>query len=640
MCGLAGIIDFRGRSIDPALLARWTRRLAHRGPDGDATWIGTLGGATVGLAHTRLAVIDLSAAGRQPMFDESGEIGIVYNGEIYNHRELRRRLTADGFAFKTNTDTEVILNAYRRWGERCFEQFNGMWSLAIVDRSNNVGLLARDRYGIKPMVYAVREGQLFFASEMSALACLDEPFGDIDEDALVSYVRLGYVPHPATIFSDVHRLPPGSVLPFSDTDASTPRRYYRLPATASSLSETDAQDALRNAIDGAVTARMVSDVPLGAFLSGGLDSSIIVSHLVEHAGRSVKTFSIGFENQPRYDETAFARLVASKLGTDHHEITVTFDDVIAAIPDLLDHISEPFADASLIPTAILSRHTRDDVTVALSGDGGDELFAGYWRYRGHAFLARYHRAPALLRRAVVEPLARALPAGKSSRLANRVRQFQKLLRASGETPMERHLAWSQILSPEAADRLLAQHARDPLPRYFARNIDDGRDRRRAEDPLNDILETDLLVNLPGDMLHKVDLASMRHALEVRVPFLDRAVVELAMSLPGRYKLAGGRGKRILADAYRDRLPREVLTRPKMGFELPIGEFLRDELRGLFNDVVTPGAIGAFPVLRYEGVQSLYADHLARRGEHADVLYALLVLCWWHTRGRRGWNAGA
>jgi asparagine synthase (glutamine-hydrolysing) len=430
------------------------------------------------------------------------------------------------------------------------------------------------------------------------------------------------------------------VLPFSDTEVSPARRYYRLPAAASTLSEADARAAVREALDDAVAARLVSDVPLGAFLSGGLDSSIIVSHLVEHATGRVKTFSIGFANQPRYDESAFARLVAERFGTEHQEIIVTFEDVIATIPAMLDHIAEPFADASLIPTAILSEHTRGAVTVALSGDGGDELFAGYWRYRGHDYLNRYHCVPAFIRHGLIEPLARALPAGKSSRLSNRVRQFHKLLRAQSDDPLERHLAWSQILAPEAADRLFVALPSVDLVGIFESIVREGRERRRVDDPLTDILETDLLVNLPGDMLHKVDLASMRYSLEVRVPFLDRAVVELASSLPGHYKLDGGRGKQVLIDAYRDRLPAEVLARPKMGFELPIGEFLRAELRELFHDVVTPDAVAAFPLLRYDGVQSLYREHFHRRGEHADVLYAIFVLCGWHARGRRGWNARA
>lgn len=631
MCGIAGVIDFRGRDIDPALLERWTRCLAHRGPDDSGTWSGSLGGATVGLAHTRLAIIDLSAAGHQPMWD--GDVGIGFNGEIYNFQALRHELAAAGCAFRSNSDTEVILHAYRQWGTDCFDRFNGMWSLAIIDRANRTGLLARDRFGIKPLCYAADADRLIFASEMSAFAAPPAPFTDIDESALLTYLRLGYIPAPHTMLAGVQQLPPGCVLEFDDTGAGDPRPFYTLPSVEDdAIDSRDAASALRQRIDRAVADRLVADVPVGAFLSGGLDSSIIAAHMARHARGRVKTFSLGYENQPRYDETRFARIAAEHIGTDHTEIRVTFADVIAALPDMLDHIREPFADASLIPTAILSRHTRAAVTVALSGDGGDELFGGYWRYIGHAWLDRYRTIPAPLRNAIIEPLLAQMSAGKHSAISNRVRQMRKMLRAGSDADsLARHLAWSRILTADAEQQLLLAPVSRDLADVFRESLAARGAADRPIESLNDLLRLDLLVNLPGDMLHKVDLASMRHSLEVRVPLLDPAVVEFAAALPARLKVDGATGKRVLLDAYADWLPLEILARKKMGFELPIGEFLRRELRDLFHDVVDRRTVESLPLLRYAGVQQLFTEHDRRTAEHADVLYALLVLCWWRQR---------
>ena len=381
---------------------------------------------------------------------------------------------------------------------------------------------------------------------------------------------------------------------------------------------------------------MIADVPLGAFLSGGLDSSIIVRHLAEEASQAPRTFSIGYKDHPQYDESAYAQRVADEFGTSHQPLILGFDEVIDHLPQMIEHMGEPFGDASLIPTSLVSRHARGQVTVALSGDGADELFGGYYRYLGHHYLRRYQRLPQALRSLLFEPLLAVLPVSKSSSFGNRIRQARKLLRTQVQDPLERHFIWSRILSPDA-ERLLDPGGDMPYFPAFQPFFEGvvGKDlfQRWNHNPMNQILLMDLHYQLPADMLHKVDLASMSHSLEVRVPMLDPEVVELAASLPSSFKLNKTTRKRMLIDAYRDRLPDEILARPKMGFELPIGEFLRNELRDMFLSTVTRDVLDDLPPLHYDGVMQLYKDHADRRAEHADILYAVLVLCSWKARRR-------
>jgi asparagine synthase (glutamine-hydrolysing) len=354
-------------------------------------------------------------------------------------------------------------------------------------------------------------------------------------------------------------------------------------------------------------------------------------HLAQCSPRPIATFAIGYKDRPTYDETRYARLMADRLGSDHHEFRLGFDEVIDTLPAVLDHLGEPFFDSSILPTAVVSRLARRHVTVCLSGDGGDELFGGYYRYLGHESIDSYQRLPALLRNAVIEPLTRRTGASKSSRLADRVRQFRKLLRAAGLPIADRHLAWSQILSPDAHPilRCESDDTLETIRQEMAR-LTAG---LPESDAINRILAFDLQYALPSDMLHKVDLASMMHSLEVRVPFLDPQVVETALACPSSWKVHKGLRKRLLVHAYRGRLPDEILDRPKMGFELPIGEFLRGPLRDMFNSVVSREQVESLQLLDYDAVQDAYAAHCARRSEHADLLFAVLSLCWWHGRTR-------
>ncbi len=628
MCGICGIARFNDRPVVPNAVARACRALRNRGPDHAGVWESA--DRCVALGATRLAVLHPGASAHQPMCVHGGRYTLVYNGEVYNFRELRRELLTIGHEFFTQGDTEVVAMACAAWGAAALSKFNGMFALAFYDEQSQRGFLARDRFGIKPLLYAEADGEVRFASELAALKQLGPLDSAVDQTALIEHLQFGYIAHPRTIFQAARRLAPGHYVAFDAKRLEAPQSYYQLPVSSPSDGHDypDARGAVRRTLADAVVRRRVSDVPIGAYLSGGLDSSIIVSHLAEASGQPVPTFCVGYEDANAYDESPYARLVAKRFGTDHHELMLTEADVVASLPSILDALGEPVGDSSIIPTTLISRMARKQVTVVLSGDGGDELFGGYWRYLGHQSLDAYRRLPGFFRSSVVEPVLSQWSVSKSSRFGNRARQFRKLLRASSSDALARHIAWSRILSPEAevifADRAMAAACDERFLRH-ARSItaDTG------GDDLSRVLRLDLLHQLPADMLQKVDLGSMSQSLEARVPFLDHHVIELATSLPSRFKIHRGQRKRILVDAYRGFLPDEVLDRPKQGFEVPMGELLRGPLREMFCDVVSRGAVQSFEALSYEGVQEVFDSHCARRGEHADVLFALLSLCWWN-----------
>ena len=588
MCGIAGIIDFRGQSVERDTLQRMQAALAHRGPDDNGIWTCQSQGFAVGLAHTRLAVIDPTPEGHQPMTAGDNRWAVAYNGELYNYQALGQHLSTP---LHTTCDTEVVLQACIARGPNALRDFDGMWAMAFIDAAEHRGHLSRDPLGIKPLYYACTDDRLFFASEMRALRCVPDLPLEIDQEALRLYLLLGFIPHPWTIYRNVRKLPPGHRLDFDATGPSEPVQYYQLPPIAAETPDyTEACQRVRSTIESAVIRQRISDVPLGAFLSGGLDSAIVVASLAQ-AGQRVRTFSIGYADHPRYDETRYARIIADHFNTDHQAFRLTFADVLAAVEPMLNHLGEPFADSSLLPTSLVSYHTRQHVTVALSGDGGDELFGGYWRYLGHHYLTRYRRLPAWLRRGVIQPLLKLTPAARSTPLLDRLRQLRKLLRGDGLEPMDRHIAWATTLDDSTtnnlADTEAMNSARTALKTLYTQAPGSWRDGTAPDDPLDRILLADLAIGLPADMLHKVDLASMVYSLEVRVPLLSTDVVNLATSLPADYKISGTNTKRILRDAFRDVLPEPILNRRKMGFEVPVGEFLRHELRPMFLDVVTP-----------------------------------------------------
>ena len=634
MCGICGTISFEGVPPDEGALRRACEVMRHRGPDDAGTVSHVDDGWSLGLGAVRLAVLDPTPVGHQPMSRADGRFLIAYNGEVYNFTEVRAALTRSGIPFSTGTDTEVVLAACVQWGVDALSRFNGMWALAFFDTRERYGFVARDRFGIKPLMYRVSEGRVSFASELDPLVVLDGRDLDIDREALAQHLQFGYIAAPASIYRQVRRLPPGHVLHISDDGVGMPQRYF-LPPILSGQTQHDAGAPsgaeLRARIGRAVARRRVSDVPIGAFLSGGLDSSIVVKHLAEVSSQPIRTFAVGYAGQRAYDETSYARVVAERFATHHQELRLTPDDVLRAIPDVLSHLSEPVGDSSIIPTSLVSQFARQSVTVALSGDGGDELFGGYWRYLGHQYVAAYMRLPKRWRQEFIEPWSAMFAVSRASVLGNRARQFRKLLRGCGGDAFDRHVAFSRILAPECTHIFERPDDVSRRDRTMAAIARWATERMPASDPLNRIFVFDLLHQLPFDMLQKVDLASMMHALEVRVPLLDPEVVAWATSMPSSLKIDRGMRKAVLVDAYRGHLPDEVLDRGKRGFEVPIGEFLRGPLRTMFTDTVTRPVVESFGVLSWPHVKQVYADHVARRGDHADLLFALLSLCWWKRR---------
>lgn len=635
MCGIAGTVRWDGRPVEAARLLRACESLRHRGPDDAGHWVGPASDS-IGFAAVRLAVLDPSPAGRQPLQDETCRYTLVYNGELYNFRELRRELALQGASFRTETDTEVVLAALARWGPNALRRFDGMWALAFYDALDGRGFLARDFFGIKPLLYSSGDSSLHFASEPDALTILGGFDTAVDETAVGQLLRYGYIAAPRTICRGARRLPPGSLLEFDRAARHPPRRYVDLFTSAGESSTTDytkAGKTIRRMLADSVARRRVSDVPVGALLSGGIDSAIVALHLAQSVGRPISTFCLGYDDAAAFDESTAARRTAKWLGTEHFEVRVSRKEVLEAIPKILDHLGEPVGDSSILPTAMISQFARQHVTVALSGDGSDELFGGYWRYTAHDAWRAYQQWPKWLRQGVLEPLARRAGSSRSSGTSNRLRQFRKLIRTSSADTLDRHWAWSRILSPDAEGIFNDASVLSATDASVAQAAEECSAVGPSGDPLNAILRLDVQLSLPSDMLQKVDLASMMHSLEVRIPFLDEQLVRFTSSLPSSWKVHRGLRKRILVDAYRGHLPHEILDRPKRGFEVPVGEYLRGSLRELFESVVTRSVVGEFGTLSFDGVQAVLNDHLARRGNHADVLWSLLSLCWWRRKRR-------
>jgi|CXWL01.1.fsa_nt_gi asparagine synthase (glutamine-hydrolysing) len=646
MCGICGVVRFDGRSTAGSI-EEACRSLRHRGPDHCGIWHSQSDRVNAVLAATRLAVLDPRVHANQP-FHRNERFHLVYNGEVYNFRELRAELIFLGETFVTDGDTEVVLAVCARWGVEALSRLDGMFALAFFDSAEQTGFLARDPVGIKPLMYAVSGGELAFASELRALVHLGAWRKDVDAGTVVQHLVFGYIADPATIYRAAWRLPPAHYLAFGPSGISEPRAYHEFPATPETHDDYESsRTRVRRLIGNAVARQRVSDVPVGAFLSGGLDSSIVVSHLAQATPQPVHTFCVGYADSQSYDERKYARVVACRFGTRHEEIVLGERDVLEAIPKVLDHMGEPVGDSSIVPTSLVSWAARQFVTVALSGDGGDELFGGYWRYLAHQTLETYLRIPGVFRRGLIEPLLSMAAISRSSSIGNRVRQFRKLLRTSSADALTRHVAWSRILPDSAVNLFIDPSLVEKCIHSMIDRAVGERGTRRAKtvppirgdyrgvgpagvDPLNAVLRFDLAHQLPADMLHKVDLAGMMHSLEVRVPLLDRAVVEAALPMPSSYKIYRGLRKRILVDAYRGHLPDEVLDRPKQGFEVPVGELLRGPLREMFRDTVRKETVESFGLLSYSVVESIYSDHENRRADHADLLWAILSLCWWQT----------
>ena len=633
MCGICGAAWTEANlAIDDRGLGAMVEAIAHRGPD-DA---GTHRDDHVALGFRRLAIVDLPG-GHQPLSNEVGTIWTVFNGEIYNFPALRRRLEARGHVLRSTGDTEVLVHLYEDEGTGMFALLRGMFALAIWDAPRRRLVLGRDRLGQKPLVYRAVGGRIAFASELKALLALPEAEipRRLDPIALDQYLTYGYVPQPRTILEGVRKLPPAHFGVWQGGGLAVER--YWSPDWDLEVDRPIGEESeeVRATLADAVAEQMMADVPLGAFLSGGVDSSIVVGLMQRVSSRPVETFSIGFDD-PAFDERRYAALIAGRLGT-HHRAFVVRPRAWETVPDLARQFDEPFADSSALPTWLVAKETREHVTVALTGDAGDELFGGYDRYRALALAGLLDRMPSGARDWLGGPVARALPA--SARAKTRLRKVRRWLEGLGDRPGARYLRWMTVFDEPGRTALYADGFLDRLASADAEDPDGGDpagllDRALAvasgRDPVTRAMAADLLTYLPGDLLVKVDMASMAHGLECRSPFLDHRVVELALTIPSRRKLRlrPGRSKVVLKRAFADLLPPEIARRPKMGFGVPIDRWFRGELLEELRAVLLDPSALARGLFRPEAVATLIEEHAQGRRDHAYRLWALLMLELW------------
>jgi asparagine synthase (glutamine-hydrolysing) len=598
-------------------------RMVHRGPDEEGFHVA----AGVGLAFRRLRVLDLET-GSQPQSNEDGSIRVVFNGEIYNHAELRAQLEARGHRFRTRSDTEVLVHLYEEHGADLVDRLNGMFAFAIWDERDRSLLLARDHVGIKPLLWARVDEGLAFASEVGPLLECPGLDTQIDPVALHQFLSWGTIAAPRTLRRGIRRLPPAHRLVWRDGDVRVHRYWHPLVEAAETPhSYDDACRELRALLEDSVRLQRTADVPLGAFLSGGIDSTVLVGLLAKQIG-TARTFSIGFRGSPVFDETRWARAAAAHHRSEHTETQVHPDEVRRAIPDVLDRLDEPFGSASILPAWMVAREARRGMTVALSGDGADELFAGYEKYLGEALHERWNRLPTALRRSATAA-CRSLPAHRATRRGDFGRKLRRFVDGAHEDAAVRHDGWMRLASAETVSRLLGEGAIRNPGLEIVRGLHEDYARHGGADPLNRALFTDLSLALPSDMLAKVDQASMLHSLEVRVPYLDRRIVAFALSLPGDWKMRGLRRKRVLRDSAADLLPSSVRRRGKAGFDVPIGEWIKSDLSGLFRDVVEQR--DGIP-LDHTTLDQLFREHVDGRADRSKILWAVFALRWWESRG--------
>jgi asparagine synthase (glutamine-hydrolysing) len=625
MCGIAGIwfADRRPRDAG-ALIASMTTALTHRGPDD----CGYHTDANVLLGHRRLSIIDLKT-GQQPIYNEDRTIGIVFNGEIYNFEEIRRRLMADGHVFRTTSDTETIVHAYESWGERCVDAFNGMFAFAIRDMRRNTLWLARDRFGEKPLFYASYGGKFVFASEMKAI--LADPHVDrsIDEEALAAYVLFSYIPAPLTIFKSIRKLRPGHTLTV-ERGRIRETEYWDVsyePNRRRTEAETIAE--LKERLGAAVRARLVSDVPVGAFLSGGIDSSAVVAFMSRANADPVNTFTIGFSGDTGSfdDERKYARMVATRYRANHREAEVR-PDVTGTIDHIVRSFDEPFADDSTVPSYFVCKTAREHVTVALSGLGGDEAFCGYERYLGFDLARHFERVPEFVRSLLLDPVVSWLPESRSG--GSRVNHLKRFVRSAAGDNARRYLGMAAKVSTRYRERLFAAGGRryhDAMVAAEDRFLAHYR-RARAEDPLDRVFYCDVKTYLCDDILALTDRLSMCHSLEVRVPFLDHQLFEFTATIPADMKMRWFRKKRLLKKALADLLPRPVLDHRKQGFVGPMPHWLRNDLRNHALAVLSPRQLSRHGIFASDTVSQILADHFAGRETNDSLIWALIVFQAW------------
>jgi len=624
MCGIAGFVDLwdatsiRSAEERAVSLDRMCRIIRHRGPDDQ----GVMLKPGVALGMRRLAIIDL-VTGHQPISGEDGSVTIVFNGEIYNFQETKPKLEARGHTFKTHSDTEAIVHAYEEHGPACLKELRGMFAFAIWDDKAQSLFVARDRAGKKPLYYTTTSsGTFVFGSELKTLLEHPDVERELNPLALDAYFTLGYVPDPLSIFRNIHKLPPGHYLTFTKGRVDVQQYWDFDFREEPKRSEADYVAELRDLLDESVRLRLISDVPLGAFLSGGIDSSTVVGLMARHMGQPVKTFSIGF-HEDSYNELEYARLTAKKFGTDHHEFFVT-PDICAIVDELVWHFDEPFADSSAIPTYMVSKLARDYVTVILSGDGGDELFGGYTRYVVERKRGGFERLPKPLREGLMRPLSERLPHATWGRNYLHNVSLDPIARYLDSVSVFTSLNRKALYTPDFFQKLGQGGYAGNLFRELA-------DQVKTDEPLDRLLYVDSKTYLPGDILTKVDRMSMAVSLEARAPLLDHKLIDFVTGVPASLKLAGFQTKHLLKEAVKDLIPAEILHRPKQGFGVPIQEWINQQLRSRIRDTLRDARTRQRGYINSNYLDILLDEHERGRRDHSMGLWSLLMLELWHRR---------
>jgi len=622
MCGITGVVAFSPLGeVKLNKLEDSVKALQKRGPDGN----GIFKEKNIGLGHARLSIIDVSNNASQPFKDSTGRYTIVFNGEFFNFKEHKRELEKQGVVFKSTSDTEVLLELYIREGAECLHKVNGFFAIAIHDRSYNSIFIARDRFGVKPLLLFQDPDCLIFASEMKAIMAYDID-KSLNYEAIYEYLHLNYIPGPDSIFKKVRKLLPGHSIFIQDSKVEQ-KTWYSLP----SITETpvpsyiDAQIALQSKMDEAVERRLVSDVPLGAFLSGGIDSSVVVALASKHT-KHLSTFSIGYKDEPLFDETKYAKLVANKFQTNHTVFTLANKDLYNHLHDVLEYIDEPFADSSALAVYILSKETRKHVTVALSGDGADEIFGGYMKHHGEWMLRNGGLKAQVIK--MLGPVWNNLPASRNSSFGNLIRKLRKFNNGLNQSNADRYWQWCGYADENYLKELISfkydGEKTKNLKAYHTRNIG-------KENNMNDVLRSDVSLVLPGDMLTKVDLMSMANSLEVRSPFMDVNVVDFAFKLPPDYKINGQGRKRIVQDAFRNILPPELYNRPKHGFEVPLLKWFQQELNSwIFDDLLNDKHLKEQGLFTTESIKNLKLQlNSSNPGDAVARIWSLIVFQQWY-----------
>lgn len=623
MCGIVGIVRNDGKPVNEELLARMNDAIRHRGPDEDGFYIN----GSTGMAMRRLAIIDLKS-GQQPIHNRDRSAWIVFNGEIYNYLELREKLEKLGHTFYTNSDTEAIVHAYDQYGVDCPKHLRGMFVFAIWNERTQELFLARDRVGKKPLLYAEVNGQLIFGSEFSALLLHPDISREIQPEAIDYYLSFMAVPAPLTVYKAIRKLEPGHWLRWRNGNVEL-QRYWEPDFTKKiDISEEEAGERTVEILRDAVKVRLMSEVPLGAFLSGGIDSSAVVALMAQESSERVKTFSIGFDEQD-FSELHHARRVAEHVGADHHEFIVR-PDAIEVLPMLVEHYGEPYADSSALPTYYVAKETRKHVTVALNGDGGDESFAGYERYIAMGLTEKYRMIPSFLRESVIRQAVNLIPTDPTKR--SKVKSAQRLLAVVARQKTGRYMHWMSTFNDELKGPLYSDSFREQTSGANAIGIlDTWFKRANGIGMVDALLLTDQMTYLPNDLLVKVDIATMAVSLEARSPFLDHHVIEFAASLPQNLKLRRLTGKYLLKKVLRKLLPSENLTRRKMGFGVPIGHWFRGKMQPFLREVVLSDKALRRGLFKPEAVKHLVDSHTRAERDYSHQLWSLLMLELWFNR---------